>query len=422
MVFMEVKNMKRIGMTLCLLIFNAIATVAMGGSPTARTVVVGTGHPEVDVPAVQVAVDHGGEVVLKGHFSFDRSPTVPTANGNFAMVRVSKAVVISGAHEEDEGMTSIEGGTVPFYVEAPGAPVTIQRLRFIRPTGTAIGVYAVRGLVIESCRIEGVEPDKTGFGDGIDIDTVVTGNGVPSLGNPGKPENVSGTLVIANNDIDVGGTALDETIGVLVFSVGIPGSEVEAYISGNHIRNTTEPAIDFRRVVGRVHIERNVLTTGSVSGPIVNFKVISVANIGSYMIAHNSIHCGWAQAIGIAVFSQIAGWPEEGAIVEGNDVTMSPPENTAFGPNSAGISIRGFAQNNVVEKNTIRGRARAALAVDDFSRGTPDKTALIRNHLDDFEASRADVFVDVGVTNTVILGQRGTVEDLGVNTVIRENP
>src|SRR5215467_7417662 len=111
-----------------------------------------------------------------------------------------------------------------------------------------------------------------------------------------------------------------------------------------------------------------------------------------------------------------------GAIVEDNDVTMSPPENTAFGPNSAGISIRGFAKNNVVENNTIRGRARAALAVDDFRGGTPDKTTVIRNRLDDFEASGADVFVDVGVTNTVILGQRGTVEDLGVNTVIREHP
>jgi hypothetical protein len=315
-------------------------------------------------------------------------------------------------------MTSMEGGRVPFYVEAPGAPVTIQRLRFIRPTGTAIGVYAVRGLVIASCRIEGVEPDETGFGDGIDIDTVVSGNGIPSLNNPGKPENVSGTFVIANNDIDLGGTALDETVGVLVFSVGIPGAEVEVYVSGNHIRNVTEPAIDFRRIGGRVHIERNVLTTGSVSGPAGNPQVIRIVNTGSYMIAHNSIHCGWAQAIGIVVFSQIADWPMEGAFVEGNDVTMSPPEGTAFGPDSAGIAIRGFAQGNVVLNNRIRGRARAAVAVYDYRGGTPDQNALIRNRFDDFEASRADVFVDVGVTNTVILGQRGTVEDLGVNTVV----
>src|SRR5215467_3299491 len=121
------KYLKGIGITLCLLIFTAITTVAKGRSPAAQTLVVGTGHPEVDVPAVQAAVDQGGEVILKGHFSFDRLPTVPTARGFFVMVRVSKAVVISGAHEEDDRMTSIEGGTVPFYVEVPGAPVTIQR-------------------------------------------------------------------------------------------------------------------------------------------------------------------------------------------------------------------------------------------------------------------------------------------------------
>ena len=72
-------------------------------------------------------------------------------------------------------------------------------------------------------------------------------------------------------------------------------------------------------------------------------------------------------------------------------------------------------------KNRIRGRARAAVAVDDLGVGIPDKTTLIRNRFDDFKASRADVFVDVGVTNTVILGLRGT-EDHGVNTVIRSNP
>src|SRR5215831_11577909 len=164
LVVMEVKNMKRIRITLWLLIFTAIATVVMGGSAAAQTLVVGTGDPEVDVPAVQAAVDQGGEVILKGHFSFDRPPTVPMTIGGLATILVSKAVAISGARDEDDRMrpehgemTSIEGGTTPFYVEVPGAPVTIQRLRFIRPRGDAINVYAVRGLVIASCKIEGVE-------------------------------------------------------------------------------------------------------------------------------------------------------------------------------------------------------------------------------------------------------------------------
>src|SRR5215813_797615 len=99
----EVKNMKRIGSTLCLLIFTAIATLAMAGSAAAQTLVVGTGDPEVDVPAVQAAVDQGGEVILKGHFSFDRPPTVPTAlgGGGLATILVSKAVAISGERDDD---------------------------------------------------------------------------------------------------------------------------------------------------------------------------------------------------------------------------------------------------------------------------------------------------------------------------------
>ncbi len=70
--------MKRIRLTLCLLMFWAIATLTLAASAAAQTVVVGTGNPDLDVPAVQAAVDQGGEVILKGHFSFDNPPTVPT--------------------------------------------------------------------------------------------------------------------------------------------------------------------------------------------------------------------------------------------------------------------------------------------------------------------------------------------------------
>jgi len=401
----------------------ALAIVlAWAASATAQTVVVGTGNPDVDVPAVQAAVEQGGGVILKGHFSFKRPPTVPTATpfvGGLAMVLVSKGVAISGTQDEDAEMTTIEGGTTPFYVDAPGSLVTIHRLRFIRPKGDAILVYAVSGLVIASCKIEGIEPLPTiGEGDGIDI---ITSSGIPMPTNPGKPENISGTLLIANNDIDLaGGSALVNTAGVLVFSVGVPGAEVEAYVSGNKIINTTEPAINFRRVDGRVYVERNVITTGSVSSQKApRPEVIRVVNTGSYLIAHNSIDCGWpdAEAIGIGVFSQFADWPMERAIVVDNDVTMTPPEGTAFGPLSAGINIRGFAQGNVVLNNRIRGRARAALSVDVFRGGIPDNNALVINRFDDFEASVADVFVGVDVVNTRIVGP-GTVEDHGIGTII----
>lgn len=48
------------------------------GTPT--TVVVGTGNPLIDVPAVQYAVDQGGTVLLKGTFDFG------TDSGNHIIV------------------------------------------------------------------------------------------------------------------------------------------------------------------------------------------------------------------------------------------------------------------------------------------------------------------------------------------------
>src|SRR5712691_6122517 len=81
-------------------------------------VVAGTGDPNLDVPAVQAAVDHGGRVVLTGHFSFDRPPTAPSGAAYSRMVTVSKNVVISGSLDGNGDMPSIEGGEWPFFVDA----------------------------------------------------------------------------------------------------------------------------------------------------------------------------------------------------------------------------------------------------------------------------------------------------------------
>jgi len=407
----------------------ALATVlAWAASAPAQTVVVGTGNPDLDVPAVQAAVDQGGDVVLKGHFSFNRPPAVPTFDGDLATVLVSKAVTISGAQYgdremtgDDHGeMTTIEGGMLPFYVEASGARVTIQRLRFVRPKGNAILVYAIRGLVIASNKIERVEPGSSG----IFINTSV---GIPTPDQPGHPENVSGTLLVVNNHIDLaGGTHQDTTIGLLICRVGVPGAEVEAYVSGNTIRNFTERAISLRRVVGRAYIEGNVITTGTVAGGANGTQTIFVAGLGPYLIAHNSVDAQWETGSAAGITVRSGRWPNIGSIVVDNDVNMDAPEGTIFDANCdaivaegcAGIEIRGDTQGTVVLNNRIRGRARAALAVAITGGEAPRNNTFVLNRLDDFKASLADVFVGDGVMNTLIAGQQSTVEDHGVGTVI----
>jgi hypothetical protein len=390
-----------------------VSILAWAASAAAQTVVVGTGNPNIDVPAVQAAVNQGGEVVLRGHFSFDRPPTIvlpPSLQSSPAMVLVSKAVSISGA--PDGEMTSIEGGTLPFYVEAPGAAVTIEGLHFVRPKGGAVLVYAVSGLVIASCKIEG-----SGIIEGFSAGIVINTGGTP--GSPGKAENVSGTILIVNNDIDMaGGTASDTTLGVIIFYVGAPGAEVEAYLSGNRIRNFTERAIDIRGIGGRTFIEGNGIATGTIAGSLVGaLQALFVAGdtkvtaSNSYLIAHNSVDVQWpiGSAAGISVRA-----PASHAIVVDNDVNMEAPEGTVFDFGSAGIQIVG-GQGDVVLGNRIQGHARAALSVG--TAGASANNAFVLNHLDDFKASLADIYVDGGIMNTLIVGQ-GTVEDHGIGTVI----
>lgn len=398
-----------------------LATTLAPGAPAGSTVVIATGNPDVDVPAVQAAVDLGGKVVLSGHFSFDTAPTIPTPLRALgfppATILISKAVAINGtAH------ATIERGTIPFYVAARGASVSIQKVHFVSPSKSAIFVSAVSGLVIASCSIAGIAPLPNIQFSGISVggsDMAV----IPTPAQPGHPENISGTIVISNNDMNlIGGTVNDNVLGITAFSVGqAPDKEVDLYISGNKIKNITEPGINLRRISGRAHVERNVIITGTMSSQrAAHPEAIRAVNTGSYVIARNVIHSQWPDpnAIGIGLFSQFRDWPLADAAVLDNDVTMSPPDGVQFGDYSAGIEIRGFARNIFVGNNRIRGRARAAVAVDVFHGGIPGKTAFVRNRFGDFKASVAGVIVGNGVSGTVIRGQQGTVNNQGINTVI----
>lgn len=395
-------------------------------------VVVGTGNPTIDVPAVQAAVDQGGDVILKGHFSFDAPPTKPVAaslsSGTGgqppdAEVLIANAVSIVGWREKDGGMTTIERGTIPFYVAAPGQSVTIRGLRFVDPKADAIVVYAVQGLEVAAIRIEGAEPVRA-QSQGI---AVVNAGGVPNPANPGHPENVSGTLRIVDNDIDMTGglSSVDNTLGITVFNVGVPGAEVDAYVIGNRIRNVTEPAINFRRVVGHAAIEHNVIATGSVIGNAGRNQVIRIANLGSYLIAHNSITCEWAMsdAEGIGVFSQVAAWPMEHALIEDNDIRMEPPTGTVFTTFSAGIGVFGFANGNVVRHNTVHGAAFAALSIPSVfplppqAAANPQDNVFMRNRFVQFSPSDSDIFVGSHAVGTRIVG-RGTIDDRGSGTIV----
>ena len=94
--------------------FIAAATIIFASNAAAQqvTTVIGTGDSNLDVRAVQAAVDQGGRVVLKGHFSFDAPPTVAEPPGLFfsgaalGTILISKTVAISG-FEDDPGEKTV---------------------------------------------------------------------------------------------------------------------------------------------------------------------------------------------------------------------------------------------------------------------------------------------------------------------------
>ena len=72
----------------------------------------------------------------------------------------------------------------------------------------------------------------------------------------------------------------------------------------------------------------------------------------------------------------------------------------------------------MVLNNRIRGRANFALSVVAAQGGAPQNTTFIMNDLRGFTSAQADLFVNTGGTNTIVVGRQNTVEDHGSGTVI----
>ena len=413
-----------VGALVTVLVASAIMYVYYRQELESDHVVVGTGKASIDVLAVQKAVKRGGHVVLEGRFSFDAAATNPISSGlgsrlypPMAEVLVSKPVTITGMANARGEMPTIEGGTTPFYVVARGS-VTIRGLRFVRPTGVAILVYAAHDLEITQNRIEGLALFGDGYADGIVVDTK---GDIPLPTSPGAPENVSGHLVIRSNDIDaVGSSSRQAADGIRIFSVGKAPDSVLLDVIGNHVQHTTGPAINIRRVQGQVRVESNAVETSPVLARNGN-DAVRLANTGVYLIADNTIRSEWPTGAGIAVFSQSREWPMESAVMSRNIVTMLPPAGTILDDSSAAINIRGFARRVVIRDNVIQGRARAGIALYGYKGGVPEDNTLIDNRFLRFTPTVSDIFVGSEVLRTRIVRPPPgrTVRDRGEGTIIQ---
>jgi Right handed beta helix region len=371
--------------------------------------VIGQDNATVDVPAVQQAVDAGGTVILHGTFNFV-NVRLPDPNGN-RVILVSRAVTIRGQDATIRGGGSAAAGGLQtvFLIDAPEAGVTIEGLRFVRPHNSAIRVAGARDVRIATCQVDGVIPSKIATPAGAQ-------NAAVAVSLPGGPY---GAVSILENRFQIGGTADDSTGGIIM-----RGPADRVLIAGNRIAGTTGHGVDLQGVGGPAKVEQNIIETGTLgrSGLPGQFvDALRLIGSGEYLVERNQFDCGFENAAVV----RLGGTKK--AVIRQNEIVESVPNGKAPGQQSAGVQVQGSANDNEIQQNRIKGRARAAISVifSDFpldkptgTDGNPSATKFQGNNVQQFAPTVATVEIGAVAKNTTITGGSGTLIDHGVGTVV----
>ena len=125
-----------------LLISTTLPAQGRNNQVTPTTIVVGTGNPLIDVPAVQSAVDQGGTVLLKGTFDFGidsgnhisvpgRAGAAQEVKGKSTVFIFKQNVTILGVKDKKGNLlTVVKNGMPPFWIGWDGNVTRTQ------PAGT----------------------------------------------------------------------------------------------------------------------------------------------------------------------------------------------------------------------------------------------------------------------------------------------
>ncbi len=374
--------------------------------------VIGQNNATVDVPAVQQAVDAGGTVVLQGTFNFV-NVRLPGPLGD-RVILVTGAVIIRGQDATILGGGSATKGELQavFFVEAPGAAVTIEGLRFVKPHNAAIRVRRSGDLRIANCKVEGMIPSAVTTKGGVQ-------NAALAIHLPGGSV---GAVSILENRVQIGGTAEDSIGGIIM-----TGPAKSVLIADNRIIGTTSHGMDLRDVIGPARVERNIVETGPIGRSGLPGRFVDALRLigsGEYVVERNQFDCGFENAAVVRLGAT------QKAMIRQNEVMASVPQGKMPGEQSAGVQVQGSAKDNEIRENRIKGRGRVAISVisSDFdldkpanTDGSPSATSFQGNNVQQFAPTLATVEIGKGAKDTTIAGGSGTLIDEGIGTVVKGN-
>ena len=139
-----------------ILLFLAMAIFSFS-SAEAQTAIVGQNNPSVDIQAIQMAVDQGGTINLKGTFDF----------GNEGRVNITKDVKIVGETDSSGNpITKITGGFWTFHSplpsplppQTPGPKIVIQSIHFDGALWAPIYLAYSSGAIITNNKMTNIRP------------------------------------------------------------------------------------------------------------------------------------------------------------------------------------------------------------------------------------------------------------------------
>src|SRR4029453_16618262 len=102
-----------------------------------------------------------------------------------------------------------------------------------------------------------------------------------------------------------------------------------------------------------------------------------------------------------------------GAIVENNSIQMKPPSGLTPGAQSSGVQLIEDSKRNLVGRNRVSGAALTAFAVSGPLPFVPADNVLVLNRHPGFAPSFVDSEIGEGALRTVVVGEGGSISDLG---------
>jgi hypothetical protein len=383
------------------------------------SIVTGQNNPELDVKAVQEAVDKGGSVLLKGMFDF----------GQKGQVKITKDIEVSG-ESDSKGMplTKIAGGFWTFHsplastelpLPGPGPKIKIKNIHFDGSVWTPMHFPYTSGAEISGNKITNVHPFAIPIKWPGGEKLLVTAGALLGTRFAHRekilPGAVTGNLIFANNDVDLRCENPAKTMGQGAFFIWTWGATIE--IKGNRIRNVTRNAIESldnymdEEGRGSVLVAENNIVTPKVGVPFPSPSTPNGIVVGWFLDRTGGTDPKRNSKITlIKNFVQTNGETSGGIISLGDGIAiLGNRVEVKRGKESSGI-IR-IGSNGFVARNKIDGSGQFALLTMPWQGIKSHGNTFAWNDVSEFKASAADILCD-GNKNFLV-GAKCNVVDKG---------